>query len=257
MDFLNTIIFSIVEGLTEFLPVSSTGHLNLTRVILNIPKSDFFTTFEIFIQLGAILAVVVLYFKRVMASSLIWKKILVSFIPTGIIGLIFGKFIKNFLVSNEYITLLALFLGGIALIILELLYKEKEHHFENIEKIPYMSVVLIGLFQAIAVVPGVSRSAATIVGALFLGIKRKTAVEFSFLLAVPTMLAATIFDLNEANFNFSSDELSFMTFGFIGSFITAIFAIKFFLNFIKNHTFIPFGIYRIALSVLFYFLIIK
>src|SRR3990167_1287245 len=138
----------------------------LNTIILNIPKSDFFTTFEIFIQLVAILAVVVLYFKRVMASSLIWKKILVSFIPTGIIGLIFGKFIKNFLVSNEYITLLALFLGGIALIILELLYKEKEHHFENIEKIPYMSVVLIGLFQAIAVVPGVSRSAATSVALL-------------------------------------------------------------------------------------------
>lgn len=257
MDYLNTIILSIIEGLTEFLPISSTGHLNLTRVILNIPKTEFFTTFEIFIQLGAILAVAILYFRKVAASSEIWKKVLAAFIPTGILGLVLGKFIKHFLVSNEYITLAALFLGGAALIFLELIYKEKEHHVDKIENISYLSAAIIGLCQAIAVIPGVSRSAATIVSALFLGTKRKTAVEFSFLLAVPTMLAATVFDLKDANFSFSSSEIIFMTIGFVGSFITAVFAIRFLLEFIKNHTFIPFGIYRIILAVIFYLLIVR
>src|SRR5690242_6836485 len=116
MGLIQTTILSIVEGITEFLPISSTGHLNLTRVILGIPKSDFFTTFEIFIQLGAILAVVVLYWRRVLASSEIWKKVLAAFIPTGIIGFLLGKLIKHYLTSNEVITVIALFVGGLLLI---------------------------------------------------------------------------------------------------------------------------------------------
>lgn len=257
MDIINTIILSAVEGIAEFLPISSTGHLNLTRVLLGIPKSEFFTTFEIFIQLGAILAVVVLYFGKFSKNIEVWKRIIAAFVPTAIIGFALGKFIKHFLVSNEIITLVALFVGGVLLIFLELIYKEKEHHVEQIEKITYKNAAIIGLCQAIAVIPGVSRSAATIVGALFLGTKRKTAVEFSFLLAVPTMLAATVFDLKDANFAFTSNELLLMAIGFIGSFVFALLAIKFFLNFIKNHTFIPFGIYRIVLSIIFWIVFIK
>lgn len=250
-------MLSAVEGITEFLPISSTGHLNLTRVLIGIPQTDFFTTFEIFIQLGAILAVVVLYFRQFGRNIEVWKKVIAAFIPTAIVGFVLGKFIKHFLVSNELITLLALFIGGVFLILLELIYKEKEHHVESIEKITYKNAALIGLCQAIAVIPGVSRSAATIVGGLFLGTKRKTAVEFSFLLAVPTMLAATTFDLKDANFTFTTNELLLMTVGFIGSFIFALLAIRFFLNFIKNHTFIPFGIYRIIVSVVFWLIFIK
>lgn len=257
MNLLNTIALSIVEGFTEFLPISSTGHLNLARVILNIPRTEFFTTFEIFIQLGAILAVAVLYFNSFSRNVEVWKKVIAAFVPTAIIGFILGKFIKHFLVSNEYLTLAALFIGGILLIILELIYKEKDHHVEKIENISYKNAVIIGFSQAIAVIPGVSRSAATIISGLFLGTKRKTAVEFSFLLAIPTMLAASAFDLKDANFAFTSNEVLLMSVGFIGSFLSALIAVKFFLGFIKNHTFIPFGVYRIILSVLFYFLIIR
>jgi undecaprenyl-diphosphatase len=257
MDYLQALILSIVEGITEFLPISSTGHLNLARVLLHIPNSDFFATFEIFIQLGAILAIALLYWKTAFTNIEGWKRVIAAFIPTAIIGFILGKLIKHYLTSNEYITLIALLIGGILLIVLELLYKEKEHHAEKIEKITYTNAILIGVCQAIAVIPGVSRSAATILGAMFLGTKRKTAVEFSFLLAIPTMLAATVFDLKDANFSFSNNEYILLAIGFIGSFVVAIFAVKWLVLFIRTHTFIPFGIYRIILAILFWFLIIR
>lgn len=257
MNIPNSFILSIVEGISEFLPISSTGHLNLTRVILNIPSTDFFTTFEIFIQLGAILAVALLYWRTIFTNSLGWKKVLTAFIPTAAVGFVLGKFIKNYLTSDAYITVIALFVGGILLIILELLYKEKDHHVEKLENISYKNAFLIGLCQSIAVIPGVSRSAATILGTMFLGTKRKAAVEFSFLLAIPTMLAATAFDLKDANFSFSSNEIYIMAVGFIGSFIVAIIAVKWLLKFIENHTFIPFGIYRIIVAIVFWFLIIR
>jgi undecaprenyl-diphosphatase len=257
VDYLQALIFSIIEGITEFLPISSTGHLNLTRVLLHIPKTEFFATFEIFIQLGAILAVIFLYWKTVFTNVAGWKKVVAAFVPTAIIGFILGKFIKHYLTSNEYVTLIALLVGGILLIILELIYKEKDHHAEKIEQISYTNAMLIGVCQAIAVIPGVSRSAATILGAMFLGTKRKTAVEFSFLLAIPTMLAATAFDLKDANFSFTGNEYILLLIVFVGSFIVAIFAIKWLLTFIKTHTFIPFGIYRIVLTILFWLLIIK
>lgn len=257
MNAIQALILSIVEGVTEFLPISSTGHLNLTRVLLGIPKTEFFTTFEIFIQLGAILAVVVLYFKVYYKNFEVWKKVLAAFIPTAIIGLILGKFIKHFLTSNEYITLIALFVGGILLVLAELYYKEEKATIDKIEDIPYPKTILIGLCQAIAVIPGASRSATTIIGSLFLGVGRKTAVEFSFLLAVPTMLAATIFDLKDANFSFSSNEILLLTIGFVGSFVTAVIAIKFMLRFIKKYTFIPFGIYRIIVALIFWIFIIR
>jgi len=257
MDFFQAIILSIVEGITEFLPISSTGHMNLTRVVLGIPNTQFFTSFEIFIQLGAILAVVLLYGKTLLRNPEVWKKIIAAFIPTAIVGFLLGKFIKLYLTSNEVITVIALFVGGILLIALELFHKEKDHHVEDIEKISYKHAMIIGLCQSIAVIPGVSRSAATVIGALFLGTKRKAAIEFSFLLAIPTMCAATVFDLKDANFAFSSQEMMLLAVGFIGSCITALFAIKFLLRFIKDHTFIPFGIYRIIVAIVFWLFILK
>lgn len=257
MDFIQTIILSAVEGITEFLPISSTGHLILFSKILNVSQTNFVKDFEIIIQLGAILAIVVLYFKSFLKNSQIWKKVLTAFLPTAIIGFALFKFIKSFLLGNLYITLASLLLGGIVLILLELLYKEKEHHSDQIEKIPYFSAFLIGCFQALAVIPGVSRSAATIVSALFLGTKRKAAAEFSFLLAIPTMLAATGLDLAKSNFHYSSNEWLTMAVGFVGSFITALIVVKWFLKYIQNHTFIPFGIYRIAVSIIFWYFLIK
>jgi undecaprenyl-diphosphatase len=257
MDYFQALLLSIVEGISEFLPISSTGHLNLARVLLHISKTEFFTTFQIFIQLGAILAIVMLYWKTISTNTAGWKKIIAAFIPTGIIGFILGKFIKHYLTSNEYVTLIALFVGGILLIVLELLYKEKDHHVEKIENLSYKNAMLIGVCQAIAVIPGVSRSAATILGAMFLGTKQKAAVEFSFLLAIPTMLAATALDLKDANFSFTSTEYMLLTIGFIGSFVTALAAVKYFLKFIEHHTFIPFGVYRIIVAIVFWLFIIK
>lgn len=258
MTILDSIILSIVEGITEFLPISSTGHLILTSELLKITQTNFVKNFEIIIQLGAILAVVVLYWKTLIANKEIWKRIIAAFVPTSIIGFVLYKIVKTFLLGNTYVTLAALLTGGILLIILELIYKEKEHHVTDIEKMSLKNAFLIGIFQSTAMVPGVSRSAATIIGGLFLGTKRKAAVEFSFLLAAPTMAAATALDVFKSDFSsFSSNEYLLLAIGFIGSFIVAILEIKFFLNFIKNHTFIPFGIYRIIIAVLFWLLIVK
>ena len=257
MDFIQAIILSIVEGLTEFLPISSTGHLVLTSEILHISQTEFIKSFEIIIQLGAILAVVFLYWKKIILNFKLWSKLIIAFIPSGIIGLTIYKVIKDLLLGNSYVTLLALFLGGIMLIILEKIYKEQSHHLSNIEQISYNQAFLIGLCQSISIIPGVSRAGATIMGGLFLGLKRKTAVEFSFLLAIPTMFAATSLDLIKSGFSFRSDEYNLFIVGLVGSFITALFAVKFFLKFVQTHTFIPFGIYRIALAILFWLIIIK
>lgn len=257
MDFLQTIILSIVEGLTEFLPISSTGHLILAAEVLNIPQTDFVKSFEIIIQLGAILAVVFLYWKKVITNTRLWPKLAVAFLPTGIIGLLFYKLIKGFLLGNQSIVLLALFIGGALLIILEKVYKEQKHHISNIDQISSKQAFLIGLCQSVSIIPGVSRAAATIIGGMFLGLKRTTAVEFSFLLAIPTMAAATGLDLIESNFSFTTNEYILLAVGLLGSFITALFAVKFLLKFVQTHTFIPFGIYRILLALLFWIFVLK
>lgn len=257
VNFIQAFILSIVEGISEFLPISSTGHLNLASTLLRVEKTEFFKSFEIFIQMGAILAVVFIYWKFILENKDAWKKILAGFIPTAIIGLVLYKFIKHYLLANDLITVIALLAGGIILIILELLYKEKEHHVEKIQDLSYKNAALIGAFQALAVIPGVSRSGATIITALFLGTKRKTAVEYSFLLAAPTMLAATVLDLKSSNLSFSSNQLQLLAVGFIGSFIFAVISIKFLLSFIQKNNFIPFGVYRIALAIIFWLFIIN
>lgn len=256
MNFFQAIILSVVEGISEFLPISSTGHLILTSNILKITQTNFVKDFEIFIQLGAILSIVFLYFNK-FKNKEIWKRILVAFLPTAIAGFLLFTVIKSYLLGNLYITLVSLFIGGVALIALELIYKEKEHHVDKIEKISLKNAFFIGIFQSVAVIPGVSRSAATIVGALFLGTKRKAAAEFSFLLAVPTMIAASGFDVLKSNFSYSFYEWSILAVGFGGSFIVAIIIVKIFLKYIQNHTFIPFGIYRIVVSLIFWYILIK
>lgn len=257
MDFFEALILSVVEGLSEFLPISSTGHLVLASEILGIPQTEFVKSFEIIIQLGAILAVVALYAKTLMINKAIWLRILAAFLPTAVVGFTLYRFIKDFLIGNTTVTLVALFLGGIALIILELIYKEKEHHAGKIEDLSLKQSFFIGLIQSLSIVPGVSRAAATIIGGLFLGAKRKTAVEFSFLLAIPTMLAATGLDLVKNNLAFSGQEYLLLLTGLLGSFIVAIFAVKFLLKYVQTHTFIPFGIYRIILAFLFWIFMYK
>ncbi len=257
MNFIQAILLSIVEGISEFLPISSTGHMIIASDILKIAQTSFVKDFEIVIQLGAIFAIVFLYWKSMSKNVEAWKKIIAAFIPTGIIGFLLFKIIKTYLLGNSLITVASLFLGGIALIFLELIYKEKEHHVDKIENITYKNAVLIGICQSLAVIPGVSRSAATIVGALFLGTKRKAATEFSFLLAVPTMLAATGLDIVKSNFSYSLNEWLVLITGFIGAFLVALVVVKWFIKYVQTHTFIPFGVYRIIAAILFYFVVLR
>jgi undecaprenyl-diphosphatase len=251
MNLLQALIFGIVEGITEFLPVSSTGHLILTAKVLGLEQSEFIKSFQIVIQLGAILAVVLLYWKKLILDRKVMARILTAFFPTAVLGLIFYKVIKQFFMESQLIVLGALFFGGIFLIIFELVYRQRADALSEIEDISYSKCFAIGLFQSVAFIPGVSRAAATIIGGLVLGLKRKTIVEFSFLLAVPTMLAATVLDLVNCAGTFSLNQFIFLAVGFISSFIMAMLGIKFLLFLIKNHSFIPFGIYRIILSALF------
>jgi len=242
----------IVEGITEFLPISSTGHLMLTASILGLSQTEFLKTFEIVIQFGAILSVIVLYWKSLLVNFEILKKVLVAFFPTAVLGLIFYKIIKHYLMTSNQVVLWSMFIGGICLIVFEILHKEKDNAIEDLSTISYRTSLLIGLFQSIAMIPGVSRSAATIVGGLILGLKRKTIVEFSFLLAVPTMLAATGLDLVKNVNQFSIAQLNTLSIGFIVSFFSALLGVKFLLSFIKHHSFVSFGIYRILLALAFW-----
>jgi len=248
---LHAVIFGIVEGISEFLPISSTGHLILAAKIMKVSQSDFIKSFEIIIQLGAICSVIALYYKSLFMDLRVVKKLLAAFIPTGIIGFALYKLVKKFLLGNSHIVIWSLLLGGIFLVIFELLHREKAEATDDIGSISYKQAVLIGLFQTISIIPGVSRSAATIIGGLISGLKRKTIVEFSFLMAVPTMLAAAALDVSKNVNSFTHGQFAFLLVGFITSFIVALCAIKFLLAYIQKHGFVAFGIYRIALAVIF------
>lgn len=251
MDIYRAIILGIVEGISEFLPISSTAHLILTSDILKIEETDFLKSFEIIIQSGAIFAVIVYYFKKLLDFEVI-KRLIVGFIPTGIIGLSVYKIVKEYFLGNISVVLCSLIIGGILMILIEKFYFKKIKIEDcDVKNISYVKCLLIGLFQSIAVIPGVSRSAATIIGGMALGISRKTIVEFSFLLAVPTIMAASILDFYK-NFDiFRAEDFSVLGIGFIASFISAIFAIKFLLSYVRRHDFTMFGIYRIALVIFF------
>jgi len=255
VHFYHAIILGTVEGIAEFLPISSTGHLILTARLLHIPASEFLKSFEIIIQLGAIFSVMVLYWKKLFSDRAALIRTLVAFIPTGILGLIFHVYVKQFLLGSSFVVVWALFFGGMALILLEWIPGDHDQGTGEIAQISWFKAALIGIFQALAMIPGVSRSAATIMGGMILGLKRETAVEFSFLLAIPTMLAATGLDLVKSSGSFSHDQLVFLLEGFITSFIVAIISIKCLIHFIKHHTLVPFGIYRIIVALLFLLLI--
>lgn len=256
MNFIHVLILSAIEGLTEFLPISSTGHMILASKLLGITETNFVKTFEIVIQLGAILAIVVLYFKKFLSSFNLIKKLIVAFIPTGIVGIILYPFIKNVLLGSSSITLNALFWGGVVIIAVEyyLKRKKKEGTIKTTEP-TYKQSFIIGVFQSLSVIPGVSRSAATIIGGLLTGLDRESATEFSFLLAVPTMAAATGLDVWESRHVIAQGGFGTLIIGTILAFIFAIFAVKFLVGYIKKHDFTAFGIYRIVLSVFFWIFI--
>ncbi len=257
MTIIQAIILGIVEGITEFLPVSSTGHLILTGKLLGIVDSDFLKSFDIVIQLGAILAVVVLYWRRFALNHETWKKVLVAFVPTAILGFLLYKVLKEYLLSNAALVVWSLFLGGVALIAFELWHKRRLLQGERDSGITIKKSFALGVVQALAIIPGVSRSGATIVGGLLMGISREKIVEFSFLLAVPTMAAATAYDLYKSAGNFAVGEFHVLAIGFIVSFVVALASIKWLLYFVKNHTFIAFGVYRIIIALIFWVLVVR
>lgn len=247
---LQAIILGIVEGLTEFLPISSTGHMIIVSYIMGISEQDFVKTFEIAIQLGAIIAVIFLYYKRFIKGIDIYIKLAISFIPTGIVGLIAYKTIKLYL-FNPFVVAVALIIGGIFLILIDKWTMKRTSEFGDMEEIPYKSAFFIGCVQCISMIPGVSRAAATIVGGLIVGFDRKQATEFSFLLAVPTMFAATGYDLYKNFGQFSNEHIMLLLLGGGVSFVSAILAIKALIYIVPKHGFKHFGIYRIILGLVF------
>ena len=262
MNIIHAIILGVVEGITEFLPISSTGHMILASRLLGLPETEFLKTFEIFIQLGAILSVVVIYFKRLITSIDTIKKVIFAFIPTAIIGLILHGFVKKYLLASPLVVSIALIVGGILIIWFEK-WNARKHQRLSIKQggeidIDYVQSFKVGLYQSIAMIPGVSRSAATIVGGQLSGVSRMEIVEFSFMLAIPTMIAASALDLYKGVGTISHNEIVLLAVGFVTAFIVAILAIKTFLAYIQKHNFISFAIYRIIvgcifLAILFFF----
>lgn len=250
MTIIQSIIIAIVEGLTEFLPVSSTGHMILTSSLMNIHDDEFVKTFEIAIQLGAIFAIVLMYSKRFLQDIEIYFKLTAAFLPTAIIGLLAYDFIKSVL-FNPVIVSTSLILGGIVLILIDKKVVEKEQKLADITDLPYKNAIFIGLIQCLSMIPGVSRAAATIIGGVFNRFDKKQATEFSFLLAVPTMIAASGYDLLKTEISFSSEQLTLLAIGLVVAFITAWFAVKVFLKLVMNYGFKHFGYYRIAIGMVF------
>ncbi len=250
MTIIQAIIIAIVEGLTEFLPVSSTGHMILTSSLLGVENSSFTKTFEISIQLGAIFAVAIMYIKRFFRSFDIYKKLIVAFIPTAIIGFLAYNFIKEYLFSTLIVSV-TLILGGIILILVDKKVVKQVSRYKEAEDVPLKNAFYIGLIQCISMIPGVSRAGATIVGGVFNGFNKKQAIEFSFLLAVPTMLAATGYDLLKTPIEFTHNEIMLLIIGLITAFIVAWIAVKAFLAFIERFGFAWFGWYRILIGILF------
>lgn len=249
---LHAIILGIVEGLTEFLPISSTAHLILTSEVLRLPPTEFQKTFEIAIQFGAILAIVMLQWKRLFLSTAVWTRVLAAFIPTAVIGFALHSIIKDILFDSIPTILWSLAVGGGVLIWFSLFWKEKPGDDQKIEDISYGKAAMIGLMQAVAVVPGVSRAGATIVGGQLLGVSRRTIVEFSFLLAVPTIAAAAGYDLLKSGSVLTTQDIPMLLLGTAVSFIVAIVTVRWFLAMVQKTSFIAFGIERIVVAVLFF-----
>lgn len=287
IDLIKVLILSIVEGVTEFLPVSSTGHLILVNQFVKLEPEGFSNAFNVIIQLGAILSVVVLYFERLnpwTKSNIrlpknyddlnrqskayfilthpdkktinLWLKVIVGVLPAMVLGLLFDDLIDAYL-FNPMTVAAMLFLWGLIIIFVEKLNKNIKY--ESLADVPYTTILMIGFFQCLAMVPGTSRSAATIIGAMVLGLSRPAAAEFSFFLAIPTMLGATLLKLVKNLGGFSGYEWVLILIGMVLSFIVAFVVIKKFLAYVKKHDFIPFGIYRIILAavVFLYFIIVN
>lgn len=253
LQLLYTVILSIIEGITEFLPISSTAHLILTAHLLHIPQTEYMHFFEIFIQGGAIMAVFVIYLKKLWTNKKLWVLLVASFIPTGILGIIADKLLGNSLFKSTLVILNALFWVGLLFIIIEtLINRNKIKLTKTIDDLDVKTAILIGVIQVLAVIPGVSRSGAIILGMLLLNYKRQDAVEYSFLLGLPTIGAAALYDAYKIKaWAMPHELLTPVILGTILSFIFALIAVKWLIKYIKSHDLKIFGYYRMILAVMF------
>ena len=262
LEVLKVIIFGIVEGITEWLPISSTGHLILLERLLQLKQNqDFLDMFYVVIQLGAILAVLVIYFhklnpfspkkteKQKMMTFQLWIKVVIGSIPAAVIGIPFNDFIEEKF-NNAYVVAAMLILYGILFIVIENYQKGKEPKVKKISHLSIQMVLIIGVFQMLAMIPGTSRSGATIVGALMLGVSRAVAAEFTFFLAIPAMFGASAVKLIHFGLNFRAMQVFLLLLGTAVSFAVSIVAIKFLMRYIKKNDFKIFGYYRIVLGII-------
>lgn len=262
LEALKVIILGIVEGITEWLPISSTGHLILVEefVKLNFSQS-YLDMFNVVIQLGAIMAVVVIYFHRLNPFSpkktekqkkmtlQLWVKVVIASIPAGVVGILFNDFIEEKF-NNSYVVATMLIVVGVLFIVIENRHKGKKPQITKISQMGVPVLIWIGVFQMLAMIPGTSRSGATIIGALALGVSRTAAADFTFFLAIPAMAGASLVKLRHFGFDFTGTELGLLLLGCVVSFVVSILAIKFLLKYIQNHDFKAFGYYRIVLGII-------
>jgi undecaprenyl-diphosphatase len=254
MTLIQALVLSVIEGITEFLPISSTGHMILASYLMGIEENAFVKSFEVIIQFGAILAVVVVYWRRFLPNWNFYKKLFVAFLPTAIIGLLVKNIVEHLLGKPDVVAW-AFILGGLLLIWSDHLFANRNTVGRTIDELTYKDSVSLGLFQSIAMIPGVSRSAATILGGLSLGLNRKAAAEFSFFLGVPTLTAATLLKAVPFLKHVESEQIHLLLIGNVIAFAVAILAIKTFIRFLSTHGFKYFGYYRILMGVVFLILI--
>ncbi len=250
MTIFDTIILGIIEGITEFLPISSTGHLIVASEFLGIEQNSVNKAFEVIIQFAAILAVILTYPSKFTLSHIdLWTKVMIAFFPIAIIGFIFSSQVKA-MFSIEIVAYMFI-IGGIIFLIVEKFYDEKETHTLDVEDVTYKQAAWIGFAQIFALIPGTSRAGSSIIGAMLVGLNRKASAEFSFLLAFPVMCATTAYDLLKHHEELLHDaNILNLAIGFVVSFFVAFLAIKLFLKFLENFTFVAFGVYRIIFGIL-------
>jgi len=246
MSYLDALILAVIEGITEFLPISSTGHMVIASTFMGISDNVFTRNFEIVIQLGAILSVVVLYWRKFLTSFRFYLKLACAFLPAAVVGFFLEDYIDR-LLANVWVVIASLFLGGIVLIFVDRWFKHAEGTEE--QEISWFQAFKIGCFQCIAMIPGVSRAAATIIGGMVVGLNRRTAAEFSFFLAVPTMLGASAKKMMDSYRTIQHHDIAILLLGSLVAFVVAMFAIKAFIGFLKQHGFKWFGYYRLIIGV--------
>ena len=247
MNFVQAFIMAVVEGITEFLPISSTAHMVITAKLIGVSQTHFVEFFEVFIQMGAIMAIFVLYIRKLLENwHLIWL-LAASFIPTAIVGLLAHGIFKDYLLNNLTIIAWALIIVGAVFIIVENFYGKNK---KQITKLSYKEAILIGVVQALAIIPGVSRSGAVILGMLLMGFKRDQAAEYSFMLGLPTLSAAALYDAYKMQaWNLPLADIKLLFFASIVAFIFAVFAVKWFLQYLKHNSLKGFGVYRILVGL--------